>query len=240
MMNVFITGTDTDVGKTIITAGLAAVLQSLGFNVGVYKPVQSGGMYDNSGKLCSPDLEFVKKIDNNVLTHCTYMLETPAAPIVSAALESEVIDMNAIIRDYKSLSAKCDIVIVEGAGGISVPIAPSLTYKDLAKALHLPTLCISRPSLGTINHSILTAEYADKYGLEFLGFIISGYPVGTKDVAIKTAPRYISNFTNKEVLGIVPYIPGISLEKPQPEALIEAVIQNVNLERIFRVQLQRL
>jgi dethiobiotin synthetase len=138
------------------------------------------------------------------------------------------------------LSETCDFVIVEGAGGISVPINPSLTIKDLIKVLDLPILIVARPSLGTINHSILTVEYAKKYNLRIRGIIISGYPSNTEDITIKTAPQIISNFSQQEILGIIPYIKNLTLDNPDPELLIEAIIQNVDMEKIFDVELPKL
>ena len=238
-MNIFITGTDTDVGKSVVTAGLAGVLQSLGYNVAVYKPIQSGGEYDQDGILFSSDLQFVKNVDKNIFTHCTYMLRTPAAPILSASVDDIEIDLLKIEKDYLTMAKHYDIVIVEGAGGIMVPVAQNLLISDVIKALNLPTVVVSRPNLGTINHSVLTAHYCKTENINMLGFIISNYPVGTFDPAIKTAAEYITQFSNKEILGIIPRIPGISYKNPKAETLIEAVIKNVNLEKIFNIRMQR-
>ena len=239
-MNIFVTGTDTEVGKTIISAGIAAVMQSLGFTVGVFKPIQTGALENDSGCIVSPDLEFVYCVDGNIFTKCTYLLKTPAAPLVSASLEGEVIDINLIVRDYKMLADQCDFVIVEGIGGISVPINPSLTVKDLITVLGLPVLIVARPDLGTINHSILTVEYAKKYNMDILGIVVSGYPKGTIDPALKSAPQIISTFTGVEILAVIPKISGISYSDPKAEMLIEAIIQNMDLEKVFRVKLPRL
>ncbi|MEW5819587.1 MAG: dethiobiotin synthase [Cyanobacteriota bacterium] len=238
-MNIFVTGTDTEVGKTIISAGIAAVLQSLGFTVAVFKPIQTGMMKTSSGYV-SPDLDYVNKVDANVFTKCTYMFKTPAAPFVSAQVENKLIDINMILRDYKLLKESCDFVIVEGIGGISVPITPSLTIKDLIKILDLPVLIVARPDLGTINHSILTVEYAYKYNIDLLGIVISGYPEGSTDAAIKSAPDVICNFSQQEILGVIPKIKGLSHENPQAELLIEAIIRHINLEKVFRVKLPKL
>lgn len=239
-MNIFVTGTDTEVGKTVVTAGLAAVLQSLGFTVGVYKPIQTGGCFNESGYLYSPDLEFVSQVDENIFTKCSYLLKTPAAPVVSAPLDGEFIDMNVIVRDYKTLAGQCDFLIVEGIGGISVPITPSSTVKDLIKILNIPALIVARPDLGTINHSILTVEYAKKYNIDLIGIVISGYPLGTINVAIKTAAQTIANFSQVEVLGTIPKIANLGLKNPQAELLIESIIQNIDLEKVFRTKLPKL
>ena len=90
-MDIFVTGTDTDVGKTVITAGLAAVMQSLGYEISVYKPFQSGAIEGNK-QLISPDLSFVKQIDNNIKTKYSYIMKAPTTPSVAAELEGIVID----------------------------------------------------------------------------------------------------------------------------------------------------
>lgn len=239
-MNIFVTGTDTGVGKTIVTAGLAAVLQSIGFTVGVYKPIQAGCNTDGSGFLRSDDLNFINQIDANIFTKCTYILKTPAAPSVSASIENQNIDLNIILRDFRTLSDQCDFVIVEGAGGISVPINAKHTIKDIILTLQLPTLVVARPNLGTINHCFLTVDYARKCNIDLIGIILSGYPFGTNDVAIKTAPDVISRLCQLELLGKIPYINGLGQKTFNPELLIEATLQNINMEKVFRADLPRL
>lgn len=120
-MQLFVTGTDTDVGKTVVTAGLAAVMQSLGYKSGVYKPFQSGAEEKN-GFLISPDLSYVKKLDFYIETLCTYLLKAPTAPYIAAELENVNINLSAVAREYQSLKQTCDVVLVEGAGGLLVPV----------------------------------------------------------------------------------------------------------------------
>jgi len=239
-MNIFVTGTDTGVGKTVIVAGLAAVLQSLGYKVGVFKPVQTGAVYHPDDYWYSPDLEFVNAVDENIMTKCTYLLRAPAAPVVSAPLDNETIDINNIIKDYNTLSEQCDFVIVEGIGGISVPVTPSLTVKDIIKILDLPIIIATSPKLGTINHTILTVEYANKYNIDVIGIIMSGYSETSEDVAEKSAPQVMINFVQSELLGIIPKIQGLSEIDPHAETIIELTLQNLNLEKIFKIKLPKL
>ena len=124
-MNIFITGTDTGVGKTIVTAGLAAVMQSLGYEMGVYKPVQSGAVMKD-GELVAPDLEFVKSVDSNIQTKVSYNFKEPVAPSLAALLENTTIHKNRLKIDYENLKESCDFVITEGAGGILAPVAENL------------------------------------------------------------------------------------------------------------------
>ncbi|MCG8403087.1 MAG: dethiobiotin synthase [Firmicutes bacterium] len=201
----FITGTDTDIGKTIITAGIACILKQQGYKTAVYKPVQSGAQKTKDG-LISPDLEFVKKISTNITLKSTYNLEAPIAPSVAAEIEKVEILPEKILKDFKSLKRDHNFVIVEGAGGILVPIYKNFLIRDLIKLLDLPLIIVSRPSLGTINHTLLTIEAAKAKNIEILGIIISNYPEHTKDIAIKTAPKVITEIGGVEILGIIPHI----------------------------------
>ncbi len=239
-MNIFVTGTDTDVGKTIITAGLAAVMQGLGYAMGVYKPVQSGSIIENT-ELISPDLKFVKSIDANIKTKVTYNFHEPVAPWVGAILNNTNIHKNRLKIDYEDIKEECDFVIVEGAGGILVPVSENFLIRDLIKLLELPVLIVARPNLGTINHTLLTIESARAAGLSVLGVIISNYPSETDDIAIKTAPDVISEYGNVKILGVLPSIKEITNKDPgQSEALIDMIINNIDIQEIFKIKIPKL
>lgn len=220
-MNVFITGTDTGVGKTYITAGIAATLAKQGAKVGVYKPAQTGAKTPE-------DMDFVKKIAPTVITKCSYVLDTPAAPTVAADIQDIEITKDTIKKDFKELDNKTDVTIVEGAGGLLVPCGKDFTIADVAKMLNLPTIIVARPDLGTINHTLLTVEMARKKGLKVQGIIINNYPSETTDIAIKTAPMIIQKFGQVDILGIVPRNPN-----PFKDGILELVSENVNITGIM-------
>lgn len=236
-MNIFVTGTDTDVGKTIITAGLAAVMQSLGYKAGVYKPFQSGAVEKN-GFLVSPDLAYVKKLDFYVETLCTYLLKAPTAPYVAAELEGVSINPAIVAREFQTLRQACEVVLVEGAGGLMVPVNKETMMADVAKLLDIPLLIVARPNLGTINHTILTINQAKHMGLDIAGVIINRYPEGTNDAAIKTAPRLIEEYTDVDILGIVPNIS--DFDNVKPGYLINIFINSIDIEKIFRIKIPKL
>lgn len=236
-MNIFVTGTDTDVGKTIITAGLAAVMQSLGYKAGVYKPFQSGAVEKN-GFLVSPDLAYVKKLDFYVETLCTYLLKEPTAPYVAAELEGVSINPAIVAREFQTLRQACEVVLVEGAGGLMVPVNKETMMADVAKLLDIPLLIVARPNLGTINHTILTINQAKHMGLDIAGVIINRYPEGTDDAAIKTAPRLIEEYTDVDILGIVPNVP--DFDNVKPGYLINIFINSIDIEKIFRIKIPKL
>ncbi len=236
-MHIFVTGTDTDVGKTIVTAGLAAVMQSLGYKAGVYKPFQSGAVEKN-GFLVSPDLAYVKKMDFYVETLCTYLLKQPTAPYIAAELEGVKINLGTVAREFQTLRQACETVLVEGAGGLMVPVTKEAMIADVIKMLDIPLLIVARPNLGTINHTILTINQAKTMGLDIAGVIINRYPEDTQDAAIKTAPRLIEEYTDVNILGIIPDIPDFDTVKPG--FLINIFINCIDIEKIFRIKIPKL
>ncbi len=236
-MQVFVTGTDTGIGKTVVTAGLAAVMQSLGYKAGVYKPVQSGAEEKN-GFLISPDLSFVKQLDFYVETLCTYLLKPPAAPYIAAEIDGVNINLSSIKRDYLAMKQSCEVLLVEGAGGLMVPVTKDSMMSDVAKMLDIPLVIVIRPDLGTINHTLLTINQAKASGLDIAGVIINRYPLRTGDMAIKTAPRLIEEYSDAGILGIIPEIP--DFENIKPGALINIFVNSIDIEEIFRIKIPKL
>jgi len=238
-MNIFITGTDTGIGKTMVTAGIAAVMQGLGYKTSVYKPVQSGCILEED-KLIPPDLNFVNFIDSNITVGSTYNLMHPVAPALAAMLENVRINKNDIVRDYKELCKRSDFVLVEGAGGLLVPVYQDFLICDLIKLLDLSLVIVARPDLGTINHTLLTIESAKNRGINVSGVIISNYPKDTDDISIKAAPGMINELSGVKILGILPHIDLEETDSGFPDQLIEEVINNINIQKIFNVNIPKL
>jgi dethiobiotin synthetase len=210
----FITGTDTGVGKTLITGGIAAVLRRQGLKVGVFKPIASGCR--NDGGLVSDDTEFLALCADadyslSVITPVTY--KTPAAPVTCIQVEGRPIDYEEIAAAYNYLCENCDVVVVEGIGGAMVPIDGEHTILDLAVEFNLPTVIVARPNLGTINHSLLTIEAVRNAGLPVAGLVISGYNALEADTAEETSPDVICGFSQTNLLSIVPFDEESSVEE---------------------------
>lgn len=229
-MNIFVSGTGTGVGKTVITAGIAAFIRNLGYSVGVFKPIETGSsVIDN--KYVSSDLAFVKSIDSTILTKISYNFKVPAAPLVAAFSEGVDIDCEKIIEDYNELKKKCDFVLVEGAGGMLVPIKDNFFMADLCKVLDLPLLIVAKPDLGTINHTLLSIESAKSRKIEISGIIISNYPEKTEEISIKTAADIIQNFSGEKILGILPKIENL---RNNPDILKEMISTYINMDFITK------
>lgn len=217
MRSVFITGTDTGVGKTLVAGGLAGAWYEDGYDVGVMKPVATGGVLIN-GEITSTDILFMQA----ALGDCPkdekrlcmpYCLKTPAAPAIAAQIEGVEIIPKDIHQAYQILAKKHKVMIVEGIGGLFVPINWDYLVADLVIDLQLPLLLVCSSRLGTINHTLLTIECAKQRGLEVLGIVINM----TKDsqcqtVAEQTLPHVFEKTTCVPVLGVIPWSNSIDVE----------------------------
>ena len=165
-MSLFVTGTDTGVGKTYVSRLLVACLRDAGVDAVGYKPVACGDRDDAvilgqvSGGL-APD------VVNPVY------LKTPVAPYVAGLLENRVVSLEELLEGYHRLAAEHDVVIVEGAGGWEVPVAPDFRISDLAKALGLPVLVVAANRLGALNHILLTVNAIRSRGLVCAGLVLN-------------------------------------------------------------------
>ena len=223
----FIMGTDTGVGKTLVTGGIAHVLTEKGLNVGVIKPLVTGCRKEGD-ELIAGDAEFLAacaQADYPLSTITPVRFEIPAAPTACLMHEDRVVDYDAIVTAYKFLCETCDIVLVEGIGGVMVPIDNEHTILDLAVQFDLPAVIVARPNLGTINHSLLTIEAVRNAGLPVAGVVISGYDEQTADIPEQTAPGIIEQFGQTQILTIIPKDEDSSVEECK---LGEQVIESLS------------
>jgi len=202
----FITGTDTGVGKTVITAALAAALRAGGVSVGVMKPIATGCVRRREG-LVSEDAEFLAQAANApepLEAISPIRLAEPLAPTVAAARAGITLDLVPMWRAWDRLKRAHDVMLVEGIGGALCPVTPKQFVADLAQRFHLPVLVVARPDLGTINHTAMTVEVLRARGLDVAGVVINRYEADTDDVAQLTNPDEVQRVTGAPVLGLVP------------------------------------
>jgi dethiobiotin synthetase len=203
----FITGTDTGVGKTYVSAGIAAALQRSGVDTGVMKPVETGCRM-RAGKLVPRDaLSLIRSacVRDPLSLVNPYRFRGQLAPAVAAERERKTIYPSKIINAFQMLSSRHDLMIVEGAGGIMVPLSGKYTYLDLAKDLDLPVLIVARPGLGTINHTLLTIAALRGRKIGIAGIVIN-YALDQKSgLAEKTSPGVIEKMSGVRITGIIPY-----------------------------------
>lgn len=204
---IFITGTDTGVGKTFAAAALARLLRKRGINVGIMKPVTSGcSIHDD--RLVSDDAELLAwgaGLSAVTEDNAPYLLKAPLAPSEAAKREGVRIDFTRIRESYQRLADRHDFVIVEGAGGLMVPLAGGLLVADLIMTLQLPALVVTRPGLGTINHTLLTTFAAKQMGIIVAGILINSYPE-EPDEAESYAPHLLGSLAGAPILGVFPKI----------------------------------
>jgi dethiobiotin synthetase len=204
---IFITGTDTGVGKTYVAAGLAASLRQHGMDVGVMKPVETGCRM-RGGRLFPDDavrlMEAACVRDALPLVN-PYRFSEPVAPFVAAGLAGKKIDTRRIISAFRKLSSIHDFMIVEGAGGIMVPLSRHVAFLDLAEAMELPVLIVARPGLGTINHTLLTISALRTRGLAIAGFVINHAERRKTGIAEQTSPSAIEKISGVKIAGTMQF-----------------------------------
>jgi dethiobiotin synthetase len=233
---IFITGTDTGVGKTTISASLAAFLSlKKELNVGVMKPFESGLSKTGEGGLTC-DARFLKEASgtSDVLDKISpYTFGAPLAPEAAAKLENVVIDIDVVNRTFQRLCEGHDTLVVEGAGGVLVPISTGFFFCDLIKAWDIPVIIVSRLGLGTINHTLLTNVFLQSMGITVLGVILNDTE-GVNDAAAKTNPEILQQYLNVPILGIFPHLEGRTRETMKREFLADTFADHIDTETIMR------
>ena len=207
MRAIFVTGTDTGVGKTVISGCLFRYLTEKGFKVITQKWVQTGAcsIYSSDIKahfvIAKQDLNQKKELFSLILPN---MLKTPSSPHLACRLEKRRISVKKIKKSLKSLTKQFDFVIVEGIGGLLVPINKEKLVVDIVKELKLPVLVVGGNKLGGINHALLTIEALNSRKIEILGLIFNNLPWQNK-VILKDNPGIVKTLTQQEILGILPH-----------------------------------
>jgi len=204
---VFITGTDTGVGKTYIAKTIAAALRFHGINLGVMKPVETGCRTRNGSVVPSDALKLIKAagIRDPLRLVNPYRFKKPVAPAIAADLEGDRIELVRIVDAYRQLALKHEFMVVEGAGGIMVPLSPNDTFRDLVAAMRLPVLIVARPGLGTINHTLLTISALRERGIVIAGVVINYAKDQKEGLAERTSPGMIEEISGVKIVQIMRY-----------------------------------
>jgi dethiobiotin synthetase len=235
METIFITGTDTGVGKTHVAACLSAYLSiRKGLNVGVMKPFESGLSKRDKDDL-PWDAICLKEASGSadgLDMISPYTFEAPLAPEVAAMIERVTIDLEVLDKIYRNISGSHDITVVEGAGGVLVPIQRNFFYIDLIKRWNTPVIVVSRLGLGTINHTLLTCSYLISQGVRVIGVILNNTE-GLSDFAAKTNPEVLKVYLNVPVLGICPHNRGLLQGNFDRNLLAATFEQSIDTETLF-------
>ncbi len=176
----FVTGTDTNIGKTMASSLLAGYFHKQGYKTIYYKPIETGAQLIN-GKFLPGDVEFVKnhnpflnKYETEFMNTCLFQL--PASPHLASAEENITIDIKRIFQKHEELKNEFDIVIIEGAGGIMVPLNKNYLLLDLIKKIDSQVILVSASKLGTINHTLMSLKILENEEIKTAGVIINRYP----------------------------------------------------------------
>jgi dethiobiotin synthetase len=220
----FVTATDTEVGKTVISGAIANYFLRQGARVAVSKPIATGCVHRREGWV-SEDAEFLASCADarfplDVI--CPQRYREPLAPVVAADRAQQPLDWSAIDRSLKMMTRQSDVIVVEGIGGILVPLDHEHTTLDIARWLKLRAVVVARPNLGTINHTLMTLRTLREAGVAVAGVVINRYPAESASVAEETNPRYIEKYGKVPILAIVPDEP-VFKRPPLPPSITSPI-----------------
>lgn len=214
MNGIFVTGTDTGVGKTIVAAALLRALRARGVDAVFMKPVQTGCIR-RAGKLVAPDLKLACSLAGinppakEEQLMAPYRFGMAASPHLAAAVAKQGISLSKIKKAFAGLRKRHACVIVEGAGGILAPLTRDKTMLDLARALRLPVVVVARPGLGTLNHTLLTLRELRRAKIEILGVIINHAARGRKTIVEKDNLATIARLGKTRIMAVLPHMPDL-------------------------------
>jgi len=234
MINLFVTSDKKGAGKTYISAGIAATMQSFGYSTGYFKPVQTDSEV-RAGFTVSRDVAFVKTIDPFVNTAVSYSLKEDLIPSIAAEKEGIQISPQILIKDYLNLRKKSDIIITEACSGILTPISSEINTIDLIKAMKMSILIIAEFSPDVLENVLLMVSTAKLHGFDVRGVIINKYFTSLNENA-KQLPSMIEKYAKVPILGIVP----LKEENILPTELIDTILHSIDLEGLFGMQIPQM
>ncbi len=206
----FVTGTDTEVGKTRVSAALLHWCSQQGWRSAALKPVAAGTEWIN-GERANDDVRTLRAAASLPLTDadiCPLQFDAACAPHIAAALEQRTIEPGTILRAAQQLATRTDTLVVEGVGGFRVPLAPGFDSADLAQALGLPVVLVVGLRLGCINHALLTAEAIRARGLRLAGWVGNSVDPAMpwRDENVQTLREQLQVEFQAPSLGVVPHL----------------------------------
>jgi dethiobiotin synthetase len=233
MRGIFITGTSTGVGKTLVAAGLAWALRKRNVDVGIMKPFATANRVF-SAKYRSQDTAILAKASGVNDPDCRlnpFFYPIAASPLVASELnQGAAVNINKAVHSLKDLGKKHDFLIAEGIGGIMVPLTENEYFAGFAKRVDIPIIIVATAKLGTLNHTLLTVMACEKFGLKITGIILNKIPKKPNIVEQKTA-EVIERLTHVKVLALVPF----SQEVSYP-AIGKVLDHDLNLDKILSMQ----
>ena len=205
----FITATDTGIGKTVVTASLAVAMKQQHVNVGVLKPIESGV---HPSHMDSSDAERLRRLmvpSRSFDTICRYQFADPLAPLAAARRAGVTIDLYSIRTLYHRVVKEHDLVLIEGVGGLMVPLSPTETVCDLIRLLQLPCVVVGKAALGGVNHMLLTLEVLQQHHIAIAAIVLNEASLmersETDQLQQQSTVALIGEMTNIPVFGPLRY-----------------------------------
>ncbi len=228
MNSLFITGTDTDVGKTYVAAGLAVTLRKMGIDVGIMKPFAAG----------TPQKKGLKSEDVEILSQAAQVTDPEnlmnpqffkmaASPYTASKSLKVKVKVKSVLSSFKKLSKLHSMLLVEGMGGIMTPILKNYFVTDLIKDMKLPAVIVTRTRIGTVNHTIMTCKMCEKYKIPIKGIIINNFD--SDGYTVKTLKRDLQSLTGVPILGTIPYIENLS-----DDSLYKNFKKNIDINNLIK------
>jgi dethiobiotin synthetase len=205
---IFITATDTGVGKTVVTAALAAALAKHGYAVGVMKPIETGVPSSADAGSDAARLRAAARSSDALTDIRPYAFRRPLAPLDAARLEKKTVTLPTIMRAFRALQLRHEVLLVEGVGGMYVPITSSLDVSDLIYRMKLPTIVVGRVSLGGINHALLTLGALRQRKISVLALVLNQTlpaQTATAREQERSTVRLLQQRAGVPVIGPLPY-----------------------------------
>jgi dethiobiotin synthetase len=228
MKSLFITGTDTDVGKTYVTAGLAVTLRKTGIDVGIMKPFAAGTPQKKGFK--SEDVEILSQAaqvsDSENLINPQFF-KMAASPYTASKNLKVKVNVNSVLSSFKKLSKLHSMLLVEGMGGIMTPILKNYFVTNLIKDMKIPAVIVTRTKIGTVNHTIMTCKMCQMYKIPIKGIIINNFD--SSGYLVKTLKRDLESLTGVPILGTIPFIKNLS-----DDSLYKNFKKNVDLDSLIK------
>lgn len=225
MRGLFVTGTDTGVGKTVVCGALAGALKDRKISVGVMKPFASGSWADTRLlKRCA-------QVHDSLSQITPFYFKYPLAPLVSLRLEKRSIKLKKLRDYYKQLAGRYELTLVEGIGGALVPVTRDFDALHIPQVLKLPVVVVARLSLGTLNHTLMTIREIRRRKLKLKGVILNAIPQKTKGLAERTNPKVLKELGKTPILGTLPYLNEKYFR--HPESLAQVAKKHIALDKLL-------
>lgn len=211
MTGLFITGTDTGIGKTLVGCGLAAAWTARGKRVGVLKPAETGcterkgALYPDDAVRLAGFAGLTADGSDDWERLCPYRFPLPVAPSVAARQVGVRIEPGQLVQRFSDVAECHDVTLVEGAGGLLVPLAGRYSFADLARDLAIPVLVVVGSKLGALNHALLALDCIRTRGLPLAGYVLN-HPNAESDDAVMTNTETLAGLTDVPCRGIIPHL----------------------------------